>query len=111
MKVIVLGAGVIGVATAYYLARAGHEVIVIERQPAAAMETSFANAGEISPGYSSPWATPGLPIKALKWLFMKHRPLVIYPRFDPSMVMWGLRLLANCTAARYELNKGRMVRV
>src|ERR1700728_84597 len=111
MKVIVLGAGVIGVATAYYLARAGHEVIVIERQPAAAMETSFANAGEISPGYSSPWAAPGLPIKALKWLFMKHRPLVIYPRLDTAMVAWGLRLLANCTSARYEFNKSRMLRL
>jgi D-amino-acid dehydrogenase len=75
------------------------------------METSFANAGEISPGYSSPWAGPGLPIKALKWLFMKHRPLVIYPRLDPAMMAWGLRLLANCTSARYEHNKGRMLRL
>src|SRR6185369_2580326 len=67
VKVIVLGGGVIGVSTAYYLAGAGHQVTVIERQPGVGLETSFANAGEISPGYSSPWAAPGLPLKALKW--------------------------------------------
>ena len=115
MKVIVLGGGVIGVSTAYYLARAGHEVVVVERQAGAGLETSFANAGEISPGYSAPWAAPGLPLKALKWLFMAHRPLVIRPRPDPamlvSMLAWGLRLLRNCTAARYERNKGRMLRL
>jgi D-amino-acid dehydrogenase len=111
MKVIVLGGGVIGVSTAYYLARAGHEVVVVERQAGAGLETSFANAGEISPGYSAPWAAPGLPLKALKWLFMAHRPLVIRPRPDPAMLAWGLRLLRNCTAARYERNKGRMLRL
>ena len=68
MKVVVLGAGVIGVTSAWYLAKGGHEVTVIDRQPAAALETSFANAGEISPGYSSPWAAPGIPTKALKWM-------------------------------------------
>jgi len=111
MRVVILGAGVIGVSTAYYLAKAGHQPIVIERQPAAGLETSFANAGEISPGYSSPWAAPGLPLKALKWLVMTHRPLVIRPSIDPAMVRWGLRLLANCTSARYERNKGRMLRL
>src|SRR5436853_7068819 len=105
MKVIVLGSGVIGTTAAYYLARAGHEVVVVDRQPDAGRETSFANAGEICPGYSAPWAAPGLPLKALKWLFMKHRPLVIRPRLDPAMAMWGLRLLSNCTAARYDANK------
>jgi D-amino-acid dehydrogenase len=111
MKVIVLGGGVIGVSTAYYLARAGHEVTVVERRPGVGLETSFANAGEISPGYSSPWAAPGLPLKALKWLFMRHRPLVIRPSLDPAMIGWGLALLRNCTAARYDLNKGRMLRL
>ena len=111
MKVLVLGGGVIGVSTAYYLARAGHEVTVVERQPGVGLETSFANAGEISPGYSAPWAAPGLPLKALKWLFMAYRPLVIRPRADPAMLAWGLRLLRNCTAARYERNKGRMLRL
>ena len=105
MKVIILGGGVIGVTTAYYLAGAGHQVTVIERQADVALETSFANAGEISPGYSSPWAAPGLPIKAIKWLFMHHRPLVIRPRPDIAMALWGLALLRNCTAARYEKNK------
>ena len=66
MKVLVLGAGVIGVATAYELAGAGHEVTVLERQSGPALETSYANAGEVSPGYSSPWAGPGVPTKALK---------------------------------------------
>ncbi len=111
MKAVVLGGGVIGVSTAYYLAHAGHEVTLVERQPGAGLETSFANAGEISPGYSAPWAAPGLPLKALKWLFMTHRPLVIRPRPDPAMVLWGLRLLRNCTATRYERNKGRMLRL
>ncbi len=109
MRVVVLGSGVIGVTSAYYLAQAGHEVVVLDRQAGPALETSFANAGEVSPGYSSPWAAPGLPIKALQWLFMRHRPLVIWPVPDPAMVAWGLRLLLNCTSARYELNKSRMV--
>jgi D-amino-acid dehydrogenase len=109
MRVVVLGSGVVGVTTAYYLVKAGHEVTVIDRQPGPALETSFANAGEISPGYSAPWAAPGMIIKALKWLFMVHRPLVIWPMPDPAMLLWGLRLLANCTAARYEINKARMV--
>ncbi len=109
MRVVVLGSGVIGVTSAWYLAEAGHEVLVLDRQPGPAMETSYANAGEISPGYSSPWAAPGLPIKALQWLFMRHRPLVIWPMPDPAMIAWGLRLLMNCTSARYELNKSRMV--
>jgi D-amino-acid dehydrogenase len=109
MRVVVLGGGVIGVTSAWYLAEAGHEVIVLDRQAGPAQETSYANAGEVSPGYSSPWAGPGLPLKALQWLFMRHRPLVIWPKPDPAMIAWGLRLLMNCTSARYELNKSRMV--
>jgi D-amino-acid dehydrogenase len=111
MKVLVLGAGVIGVTAAYYLARAGHGVVVVDRQAGPAQETSFANAGQVSPGYSAPWAAPGIPLKALKWAFMKHRPLVIWPLPDPAMWLWGLRMLRNCTAARYEVNKERMVRL
>ncbi|MGK2898809.1 MAG: D-amino acid dehydrogenase [Burkholderiaceae bacterium] len=111
MKVLVLGSGVIGVSCAYQLARAGHEVTVVDRQPAAALETSYANAGEVSPGYSSPWAAPGVPVKAIKWLLMRHRPLVIRPGIDPSLLRWGVAMLRNCTQARYELNKGRMVRL
>jgi D-amino-acid dehydrogenase len=111
MKVLVLGSGVIGVSAAYQLALAGHEVIVVDRQPAAGMETSFANAGEVSPGYSAPWAGPGVPLKAVKWLLMRHRPLVIRAHLDPELLRWGLAMLRNCTSARYEVNKARMMRL
>ncbi|MEI9414294.1 D-amino acid dehydrogenase [Mesorhizobium sp. Cs1321R2N1] len=109
MKIMVLGSGVIGVTTAYYLAEAGHEVTVIDRQKGPALETSFANAGEISPGYASPWAGPGIPLKAVKWLLMKHGPLVVRPAFDPHMWTWLVKMLRNCTAERYAINKSRMV--
>ena len=111
MRVVILGAGVIGVTSAWYLAQAGHEVTVIDRQSAPALETSFANAGEISPGYASPWAAPGIPIKALKWLFMQHAPLIVQPRPDPAKIDWVLRMLTNCTTAAYGVNKSRMVRL
>jgi D-amino-acid dehydrogenase len=109
VKVLVLGSGVIGVTSAYYLARAGHEVTVVDRQGEPARETSFANAGEVSPGYSSPWAGPGVPVKAIKWLLMKHGPLVIRPKLDPVMWIWLLKMLRNCTSERYAVNKGRMI--
>ncbi|MDI7861730.1 D-amino acid dehydrogenase [Rhizobiaceae bacterium n13] len=111
MKITILGAGVIGVSSAYYLAKAGHEVTVIDRQSGPALETSFANAGEISPGYASPWAAPGIPQKALKWLFMKHAPLIIRPMMDKATLAWIAAMLRNCTSARYAVNKGRMVRL
>jgi D-amino-acid dehydrogenase len=111
MKVVVLGSGVIGVTSAWYLAKAGHEVTVIDRQPAAALETSFANAGEISPGYSSPWAAPGIPMKALKWMFMEHAPLIIQPKADWAKLSWMARMLMNCTSEAYAVNKSRMVRL
>lgn len=111
MKVAVLGSGVIGVTTAYYLASAGHEVIVLDRQPGPALETSFANAGEISPGYASPWAAPDIPRKALKWLFMRHSPLVLRPKVDVRMLQWVLATLRNCTSTRYARNKARMMRL
>jgi len=111
MKVVVLGSGVIGVSCAWHLAQAGHEVVVVDRQPGAALETSYANAGEVSPGYSAPWAGPGVPVKAIRWLLMHHRPLVIRPHLDLDLVRWALAMLRNCTAARYEQNKGRMVRL
>jgi len=111
MRVLILGSGVIGVASAYQLALAGHEVTVVDRQAEPGMETSFANAGEVSPGYSAPWAGPGVPVKAIKWLLMQHRPLVIRPHLDMGLIRWGLAMLRNCTAARYEINKSRMVRL
>lgn len=109
MKVLVLGAGVIGVTTAYYLNEAGHEVTVVDRQAEPAMETSFGNAGEISPGYASPWAGPGVPLKAIKWLTMRHGPLVVRPRMEKDMWVWLFRMLRNCTSSRYAINKARMV--
>lgn len=108
-SVLVLGSGVIGTSIAYYAAKAGHQVTVVDRQPGPALETSFANAGEVSPGYSSPWAGPGVPVKAIQWMLMKHSPLVIWPLLDPAMWRWGLRMLANCTEKAYALNKSRMV--
>jgi len=109
VKVLVLGGGVIGVTTAWYLAKAGHAVTVVDRQAGPALETSFANAGEVSPGYASPWAGPGVPVKAIKWLLMKHGPLVIRPRPDPAMWLFMLKMLRNCTTARYAVNKARMI--
>ncbi len=109
MRVAVLGAGVIGVTSAWYLAEAGHEVVLIDRQPGPALETSFANAGEVSPGYASPWAGPGIPMKAVRWLMMRHAPLILRPRPDMAMLRWILAMLRNCTAARYAVNKSRMV--
>jgi len=111
MKILILGAGVIGTTTAYYLAREGHEVVVLERQPGPGLETSFANAGELSYGYASPWAAPGIPVKAIKWLTMPDGPLVLRPKLDPRMWLWGMQLLANCTDKAYAVNKGRMVRL
>jgi D-amino-acid dehydrogenase len=109
MHVVVLGSGVIGACVAYYLARDGHQVTVLERQPGPALETSYANAGEVSPGYSAPWAGPGIPVKAIKWMLMRHSPLVIWPLLDGAMWRWGLAMLMNCTESAYRLNKSRMV--
>jgi D-amino-acid dehydrogenase len=111
VKVIVLGAGVIGVTTAYYLAKHGAEVRVLDRQTGPGMETSFANAGELSYGMTSPWAAPGIPAKAVKWLFMRHRPLFIWPLLSFRMWSWGIQMLMNCNETAYRRNKGRMVRV
>lgn len=106
-----MGAGVIGVTTAYYLAKGGAEVTVLDRQIGPGLETSYANAGELSYGMTSPWAAPGIPLKALKWLFMKRRPLFIWPLISPTMWMWGLQMLQNCNEDRYRINKSRMVRI
>jgi len=106
-----MGAGVIGVTTAYYLAKGGAQVVVLDRQTGPGLETSYANAGELSYGMTSPWAAPGVPVKALKWLFMKRRPLFIWPLISPTMWKWGLQMLGNCNDESYRVNKGRMVRI
>jgi D-amino-acid dehydrogenase len=111
MRVLVLGSGVIGTTTAYYLARQGFEVVVVDRQPAVAMETSFANAGQVSPGYASPWAAPGIPLKALSWLAQRHAPLAIKATGSLDQYLWMAQMLRNCTASRYAINKERMVRL
>ena len=100
MKVVVLGSGVIGVTTAYYLARAGAEVTVIDRQDGPALDTSFANAGQVSFGYSTPWGAPGIPVKALKWMFEKHAPLSIRPDGTLFQLRWMAQMLRNCSAER-----------
>ncbi|WP_312601576.1 MULTISPECIES: D-amino acid dehydrogenase [Pseudomonas] len=111
MRVLVLGSGVIGTVSAYYLARAGFEVVVVDRQEGPALETSFANAGQVSPGYASPWAAPGVPLKAIKWLVTQHAPLAIRPTGDIHQYLWMAQMLRNCTAERYAINKERMVRL
>jgi len=111
MKITVFGSGVVGVTTAYYLAKAGHEVTVLDRHPGSALETSFANAGQISPGYASPWAAPGIPLKAVKWLFQRHAPLAIRPDFTWHQLQWMWQMYRNCSADRYAVNKERMVRL
>lgn len=111
MRVLILGSGVVGTASAYYLARAGFEVVVVDRQNGVALETSFGNAGQISPGYASPWAAPGIPLKAMKWLLQRHAPLAIKPTASLDQYLWMAQMLRNCTASRYAVNKERMVRL
>ena len=111
MKIMILGGGVVGVTTAWYLSRAGHQVTLVERQAAVAEETSHANAGQISYGYSSPWAAPGVPQKAIKWLMQSHAPLKISPSLDPAQWQWMMQMLVNCGVDHYQRNKGRMLRI
>lgn len=100
MKICVLGAGVLGVTTAYELAKRGHEVTVIERQPEPARECSFANGGQLSYAHAEPWANPGVFPKLFKWMFQDDAPLVLRPSLDPHMMRWGLLFLLNCLPAR-----------
>lgn len=109
--VIVLGAGVVGITTAWYLRQAGYDVTVYDKHSGPGEETSFANAGQISPGYASPWAAPGVPLKALKWLFEEHAPLAIRLTTDIHQYKWMAQMVGNCTQKRYAINKERMVRL
>ena len=111
MRVTVLGAGVVGVTSAWYLAADGHEVTVVERQPLPAQETSFANGGQISVSHAEPWANPQAPLKALKWMGREDAPLLWRLRADPAQWAWGLRFLRECTAARARANVGAIVRL
>jgi len=111
MRVIILGSGVIGVSSAWYLAKAGHEVLVLDRQPGPAQETSAGNAGQISPGYAAPWAAPGVPLKAIKWMFQRHAPLAIKLSAGDHQLRWMWQMLSNCDSHHYYVNKSRMVRL
>lgn len=111
MKVIVMGAGVIGVASAWYLAKAGHEVVVLERNAGAARETSFGNGGQISVSHAEPWANPSAPLKLLKWLGHEDAPLLFRLRADPVQWRWGMRFLAECRAARSTHNMTQLLRL
>ncbi len=111
MKIVIAGSGVIGITTAYYLSQQGHDVTVIDRQDGAALETSYANAGMLSTGYSAPWAAPGIPLKAIKWLSSQHSPLIINKLFDKQLISWVGKMLMNCTPSRYDLNKSRLLRI
>lgn len=111
MRVIILGSGVIGVTSAWYLAQAGHEVIVLDRQGGPAQETSAGNAGQISPGYAAPWAAPGVPLKAIKWLFQRHAPLAIRLKASNQQLRFMWQMLRNCDSQHYYINKSRMVRL
>ena len=104
MRVLVLGGGVIGVSTAWYLAADGHEVTLVDRQPGAALETSFANGGQISASYAEPWANPDAPLKIAKWLGREDAPLLFRLRADWRQWLWGLRFLAECLPSRTRHN-------
>ncbi len=111
MKVIVLGAGIVGTASAWFLQKAGHEVTVIERQPGAALETSFANGGQISVSHAEPWANPAAPKKLLKWLGREDAPLLFRLRPEWLQWRWGLAFLRECTAARTAHNIRQIVNI
>ena len=111
MKVLILGSGIIGTTSAYYLAKQGHDVTVIDRQNSVALETSHANAGQLSYSFSSPWAAPGLPLSLIKWMFSKYPPLIVNPNLNSETVKFLYQMLKNCNSKSYEINKSRMVRV
>ena len=111
MRVLILGSGIIGTTSAYYLAKQGHDVTVIDRQNSVALETSHANAGQLSYSFSSPWAAPGLPLSLIKWMLSKHPPLIVNPNLNSETVKFLYQMLKNCNSKSYEVNKSRMVRI
>ncbi|MFG6457293.1 D-amino acid dehydrogenase [Roseateles sp. BYS96W] len=111
MKIVVLGAGIIGIATAWYLLDEGHDVVVVDRQPDAALETSFANGAQISVSFCEPWANAGAPFKVAKWLLRDDSPLLFRPRLDPNQWRWGLSFLLQCTNAAFGRNVEQLVQL
>ena len=111
MKVVILGAGLLGVTSAYFLRQLGHDVTVVDRQAAPAAETSFANGGQISVSHAEPWANPSAPLKVLKWLGREDAPLLFRLRADLRQWLWGLQFLRECTPARTRYNIGQIVRL
>ena len=111
MKVVVLGAGLLGVTSAYYLQQLGHEVTVLDRQAAPAAETSFANGGQISVSHAEPWANPSAPFKVLQWLSREDAPLLFRLRADTRQWLWGLQFLRECTVARTRRNIEQIVKL
>jgi D-amino-acid dehydrogenase len=109
MKVVVLGAGIIGISTAWHLLERGHQVTVVDRQLDAALETSFANAAQISVSYCEPWANRDAPLKALKWMFSQDAPLLFRPQLDPRQWLWGAKFLGQCNDAAFERNVQQLV--
>ena len=111
MRIVVIGAGIIGVTTAYNLRRDGHDVVVVERRSGVAQETSFANAGVMAPSYVAPWAQPGMPGKVLAYLFRAEAPIIFRPSLDPALWRWIARWLRECRLERFTRNKARMQRL
>ncbi|SFE16139.1 D-amino acid dehydrogenase [Paracidovorax konjaci] len=111
MRVTILGAGLLGTTSAYFLQQLGHEVTVIDRQAAPGAETSFANGGQISVSHAEPWANPGAPLKVLQWLGREDAPLLFRLRADPRQWLWGLSFLRECTPARTRHNIAQIVRL
>src|SRR5437867_4657506 len=111
MKILVFGAGVIGVTSAWYLAKAGHKVTVVDRQPAAGLETSFANGGQISVSHAEPWANPSAPLKIAKWLFDGRAPLLFRPKLDVHQWLWIGQFLVDCLPQRADRHTTEIVRL
>jgi D-amino-acid dehydrogenase len=111
MKVVVLGAGLLGVTSAYFLRQQGHDVVVVDRQATPAAETSFANGGQISVSHAEPWANPGAPLKVLQWLGREDAPLLFRLRADMRQWLWGLQFMRECTPARTRHNIEQIVRL
>lgn len=109
MHILVLGAGVVGITTAWFLQKQGHQVTVVDRQNQAGLETSYANGGQISVSHAQPWANPSAPLKVLKWLAQPDAPLLFRPKLDPAQWRWALSFLGQCTSARAAHNIRQMV--